>query len=113
MSVSPEELCDELLARLLPGEADDDVALVAVRAHPEDGPRPSDIAATNVPDLVRANVPRSPGRDHEPAVAAPHVAHLHLHGEPTDASRARRFLRTTTSVWQLRPDEAVLRTFIG
>jgi PAS domain S-box-containing protein len=36
-----EELCDTLLARLVPQAADDDVALVAVRAYPEDQPRPA------------------------------------------------------------------------
>ena len=34
-----EELCEVLLARLAP-DPDDDVALVALRAHPEDRPRP-------------------------------------------------------------------------
>ena len=99
-----ETLCDELLLRLLPGEADDDVALVAVRAHPEDRPRPADIAPLNIPELVRAPVNGAPPQDHEPAVAPPHVAHLHLHGDPTDVARARRFLRTTTAVWQIRPE---------
>jgi serine phosphatase RsbU (regulator of sigma subunit) len=35
-----EELCDELLDRMRPGGSEDDVALVAVRPHPEDRPRP-------------------------------------------------------------------------
>jgi PAS domain S-box-containing protein len=35
-----EELCDELLGRMRPGGSEDDVALVAVRPHPEDRPRP-------------------------------------------------------------------------
>ncbi|NAZ74039.1 SpoIIE family protein phosphatase, partial [Kineococcus sp. T13] len=34
-----EELCDQLLARI-GDQVEDDVALLAVRAHPEDGPRP-------------------------------------------------------------------------
>jgi PAS domain S-box-containing protein len=101
-----ETLCDELLARLLPGEADDDVALVAVRAHPEDRPRPPDIAPVNVPELVRAEVNGPPVTDREPVVIAPHVAHLHVHGDPADVGRARRFLRTTTSVWGIRPEAA-------
>ncbi len=37
-----DELCDELLARMLPQRSEDDVALVAVRAFPEDEPRPSE-----------------------------------------------------------------------
>ena len=59
-----ETLCDELLARLLPGEADDDVALVAVRTHPENRPRPEGIAPANVPDLVRADLGTSPAAEH-------------------------------------------------
>lgn len=39
VDVDLECLCDELVARLLPADADDDVALVAVRARREDGPR--------------------------------------------------------------------------
>lgn len=37
-----DELCDELLARMLPQRSEDDVALVAVRAFPEDEPRPAE-----------------------------------------------------------------------
>ena len=33
-----EQLCDQLLQRLIPGRADDDVALLAVRAHPQAPP---------------------------------------------------------------------------
>jgi anti-sigma regulatory factor (Ser/Thr protein kinase) len=106
-----QTLCDELLARLLPGEADDDVALVAVRTHPEGRPRPEGIAAANVPDLVRADLGTSSADHVVETVRAPHVAHLHLRGEPTDVAAARRFLRSTTTLWRLRPeavDAAVL-----
>ena len=51
-----DELCDELLARLLPGNADDDVALVAVRLHPQNKLRP----ASAGPNVVPPNVPDSP-----------------------------------------------------
>ncbi|MQA35231.1 PP2C family protein-serine/threonine phosphatase [Modestobacter roseus] len=44
-----EELCDTLLTRLVPGSAADDVALLAVRAHPEDRPRPAEAGATRLP----------------------------------------------------------------
>jgi serine phosphatase RsbU (regulator of sigma subunit) len=37
-----EELCDVLLARMPPRPQADDIALVAVRTHAEDGPRPAD-----------------------------------------------------------------------
>lgn len=45
-------LCDELLTRLLPQHSEDDVALVAVRLHRQDLPRP-DVAGENVlPDHI-------------------------------------------------------------
>jgi hypothetical protein len=42
-------LCDEVLRRLLPARSEDDVALVAVRLHPQDRPRPPDAGPTVVP----------------------------------------------------------------
>ena len=47
-----EELCDELLHRMLPDKPDDDVAIVAVRLHWEDEPRPAEAGPTRVPDDV-------------------------------------------------------------
>ncbi len=44
-----EELCDELLARMLPQAPDDDVALLAVRLHPQDRPRPAEAGPNRVP----------------------------------------------------------------
>ncbi|WP_261326927.1 SpoIIE family protein phosphatase [Modestobacter marinus] len=43
------ELCDQLLARMRPGGSEDDVALVAVRLHPEDRPRPPEAGPQDVP----------------------------------------------------------------
>ena len=43
------ELCDELLARMLPEAPDDDVALVAVRLHPQEKPRPAEAGPNRVP----------------------------------------------------------------
>jgi PAS domain S-box-containing protein len=48
-----EQLCDALLERLLPPDADDDAALVAVRLHPQDRPRPAEAG----PNVVPPNVP--------------------------------------------------------
>ena len=45
-----DELCDRLLAGL-PGHVEDDVALIALRAHPEDRPRPAEAGPAVVPDL--------------------------------------------------------------
>jgi len=47
-----DELCDELLARLTPSTNDDDVALVAVRLHRQDRPRPPEAGPRNVPPEV-------------------------------------------------------------
>lgn len=46
---SLDELCDALLARLLPGEADDDVALLALQVHPQDRPRPLEASPETLP----------------------------------------------------------------
>jgi PAS domain S-box-containing protein len=47
-----EMLCDVVLSRLVPGEMDDDVALVAVRAYPEDRPRPAEAGPNRLPPGV-------------------------------------------------------------
>ncbi|EYR62201.1 histidine kinase [Actinotalea ferrariae CF5-4] len=47
-----EELCDALLARLLPGHPEDDVALVGVRLHPQDRARPAEAGPNRVPPDV-------------------------------------------------------------
>lgn len=47
-----EELCDELLVRMLPERPEDDVAVVAVRLHPEDRPRPPSAGPERVPETV-------------------------------------------------------------
>ena len=47
-----DDLCDALLHRLLPVRAEDDVALVAVRLHPQDRPRPSEAGPNRLPPEV-------------------------------------------------------------
>ncbi|WP_346620678.1 SpoIIE family protein phosphatase [Blastococcus montanus] len=47
-----QELLDELLDRLVHGRPEDDVALVAVRLHPQDRPRPPEAGPTSVPPTV-------------------------------------------------------------
>ncbi|WP_457071591.1 MULTISPECIES: SpoIIE family protein phosphatase [unclassified Modestobacter] len=54
-----QQLCDELIERLVEGKPDDDVALVAVRLHPQDRPRPAEAGPNRVPDAVPAD-PASP-----------------------------------------------------
>ena len=44
-----DELCDELLNRMLPAAPDDDVALVVVKLHPQDRPRPTEAGPNQVP----------------------------------------------------------------
>ena len=50
--LSFEALCDAVLARLLPDRPEDDVALVAVRLHPQDQPRPAEAGPHRVPPAV-------------------------------------------------------------
>jgi PAS domain S-box-containing protein len=44
-----DELCDELVVRMRPRGSEDDVALVAVRLHPEDRPRPAEAGPEEMP----------------------------------------------------------------
>ncbi|WP_233488574.1 SpoIIE family protein phosphatase [Blastococcus sp. TF02-9] len=54
-----QELCDRVVARMIGGRPDDDVALVAVRLHRQDLPRPG-TAGPRIPQLP---VPRAPGAE--------------------------------------------------
>jgi serine phosphatase RsbU (regulator of sigma subunit) len=47
-----DELLDELLERLVHGRPEDDVALVAVRLHRQDRPRPAEAGPIRVPPGV-------------------------------------------------------------
>jgi serine phosphatase RsbU (regulator of sigma subunit) len=47
-----DELLDEVLDRLVHGRPDDDVALVAVRLHRQDRPRPVEAGPNRVPPTV-------------------------------------------------------------
>ena len=47
-----DELCDTLLARLVPRAGGDDVALLAVRAYPEDRPRPPEAGPNRVAEGI-------------------------------------------------------------
>jgi PAS domain S-box-containing protein len=50
-----QELCDVLVHHMVDGHLDDDVALVAVRLHPQDRPRPPAAGPTDVPASVPAD----------------------------------------------------------
>ncbi len=52
-----DRICDLLLERMLPDSPDDDVALVAVRLHPQDRPRPPEAGPTRVPPDVPEAAP--------------------------------------------------------
>lgn len=47
-----DDLCDDVLANLLSERPGDDVALVAVRLHPQDRPRPPEAPPERIPDDV-------------------------------------------------------------
>jgi PAS domain S-box-containing protein len=46
------QLCDDVVQRLVDGRPEDDVALVAVRLHRQDRPRPAEAGPNRVPDPV-------------------------------------------------------------
>jgi PAS domain S-box-containing protein len=50
-----DDLCDQVLARMLPTNPGDDVALVAVQLHPQDQPRPPQAGPNRVPPNVPAD----------------------------------------------------------
>ncbi|TYP88119.1 SpoIIE family protein phosphatase [Blastococcus xanthinilyticus] len=56
-----QELLDELLERLVQGRPEDDVALVAVRLHPQDGPRPAEAGPVRIPPTVPPDPALDPG----------------------------------------------------
>ncbi|NEK56753.1 SpoIIE family protein phosphatase [Geodermatophilus sabuli] len=48
-----DELCDQLISRLVQTRPEDDVALVAIRLHRQDRPRPDEAGALSVPATAR------------------------------------------------------------
>ncbi|GAB4082204.1 SpoIIE family protein phosphatase [Modestobacter muralis] len=55
------ELCDQLLQRMYLPDTEDDVALLAVRVHPQDEPRPPEAGPQVVPPGIPAAPPVVPG----------------------------------------------------
>ena len=47
-----DELCDQVLERLFLPDAEDDVAILAVRLHPQDEPRPPEAGPQEVPENI-------------------------------------------------------------
>ncbi len=47
-----QQMADEIVRRLVPGEPEDDIALLAIRLHPQDRPRPAEAGPVVVPDDV-------------------------------------------------------------
>jgi len=52
-----QELLDQMLERLVHGFPEDDVAVVAVRLHPQDRPRPAEAGPRRVPPTVPPEPP--------------------------------------------------------
>ena len=48
-----DDLCDELIDRLVDGTPEDDVALVAIRLHRQDRPRPDEAGPRSAPPTVK------------------------------------------------------------
>jgi PAS domain S-box-containing protein len=55
-----EELCDRVLERLFLPDAEDDVAILAVRLHPEDRPRPPEAGPELVPTSIEPTASTGP-----------------------------------------------------
>ncbi len=71
-----DDLCDELLARMLHGGSEDDVALVAVRLHRQDRPRRDEAGPNRIPAGVRSSPDVRPRAGRARAeVAPPHGGH--------------------------------------
>ena len=54
-----QEICDRVLERMVEGQPDDDVALVAVRLHRQDLPRPAEAGPRNLPATGPARARRA------------------------------------------------------
>ncbi|RBY96894.1 histidine kinase [Blastococcus sp. TF02-8] len=52
-----QELCDQLIERLVQDRPDDDVALIAVRLHRQDRPRPAEAGPKRLPETVSEEPP--------------------------------------------------------
>ncbi len=55
-----EELCDRVLERMFLPDAEDDVAILAVRLHPQDRPRPAKAGPQVVPASIKPSPPVHP-----------------------------------------------------
>ncbi len=78
-----DDLCDRLLARMAPGPREDDIALVAVRLHHQDEPRPPEAPAASVPASVDPDAPGANGR----------LVSAHFRTEPASIPEVRAFVR--------------------
>jgi serine phosphatase RsbU (regulator of sigma subunit) len=60
-----QQLCDQLLARMYLPDTEDDVALLAVRVHPQDRPRPAEAGPQRVPPGIEPAPDVVPGAGEE------------------------------------------------
>ena len=79
-----DELCDRLLARMVPSRREDDIALVAVRLHPQDVPRPAEAGTGSVPAVVDPDAPGATAR----------TVMARFPAEPKSIPEVRQFVRT-------------------
>jgi PAS domain S-box-containing protein len=56
-----QRLCDELVERMVDGRPEDDVALVAIRLHRQDRPRPAEAGPLRIPPTVPRDPASGPG----------------------------------------------------
>ncbi|ANH38024.1 putative diguanylate cyclase YegE [Nocardioides dokdonensis FR1436] len=80
-----DELCDRLLARMVPSVREDDIALVAVRLHEQDGPPPSRRVQPG-PGVEAVELERSP-------TVSGRIVRTRFPADPASVPGARRFVR--------------------
>jgi anti-sigma regulatory factor (Ser/Thr protein kinase) len=78
-----DALCDQLLHRMVPTRREDDVALVAVRLHPQVDGRPAEAGPGRVPAAVDPHAPEAEPREWRARFPA----------APESVPEARRFVR--------------------
>ena len=80
-----DELCDRLLARMVPSVREDDIALVAVRLHEQDGPPPSRRVQPG-PGVEAVEAERTP-------TVSGRIVRTRFPADPASVPGARRFVR--------------------
>lgn len=88
LDCSLDELCDRLLARMVPSVREDDIALVAVRLHVQDGPPPQRRSQEQ-----HSPSGRTSGSGDDAPVVAGRIVRTRFPAHPSSVPGARHFVR--------------------